>query len=222
MNNRRSMLLAPVFVAVLAVTVGLTYAQGSPAAKPAAKPLAASPAATPAAKPPAATPEVGAVEKISTPAGEKVSTPQVGKAAGGAQTDGGAQAGDGTGQQPADGEGGTAAPGPRPGLRDLLSWRSLKQNSFFLVLIGGFILMLYMSSRSKRKHEAKRRDMLAGLSKGDKVTSIGGIVGTIVDVREDEVVVKVDENNNIRMRFARWAIRGVGDTAKTESVDQRR
>ena len=59
--------------------------------------------------------------------------------------------------------------------------------------------------------------MLAALKKGDKVTSIGGIVGTIMDVREDEVVVKVDENNNVRMRFARWAVRGTGDDAKKEA-----
>jgi len=37
-----------------------------------------------------------------------------------------------------------------------------------------------------------------------------------VEVREDEVVVKVDETNNVRMRFARWAVRGVGDEAKRE------
>jgi len=63
--------------------------------------------------------------------------------------------------------------------------------------------------------------MLAALKKGDKVTSIGGIVGTIMDVREDEVVVKVDEGNNIRMRFARWAIRGIGEKGKDENASDK-
>jgi len=32
----------------------------------------------------------------------------------------------------------------------------------------------------------------------------------------------VDEQNNVRMRFARWAIRGVGDAAKTEGPDEKK
>ena len=85
-----------------------------------------------------------------------------------------------------------------------------------IILLVGLAAMFWWSGRSRRKRETKRQEMLASLSKGDKVTSIGGVVGTIVEVREDEVVVKVDETNNVRMRFARWAVRGVGDEAKRE------
>jgi len=92
---------------------------------------------------------------------------------------------------------------------------------FILILVAGFVLLWFFTGRSRRKQEAKRKEMLANLKKGDKVTSIGGIVGTVVEVREDEVLVKVDETNNVRMRFARWAIRGVGDDAKVETPDQR-
>ena len=98
----------------------------------------------------------------------------------------------------------------------------MRQNPLIFILFGGMILLFFWSSRSKRKQETKRREMLASLRKGDKVTSIGGVVGTIVEVREDEVTVKVDENNNIRMKFARWAIRGIGDQAKTEAPEQRK
>jgi preprotein translocase subunit YajC len=89
--------------------------------------------------------------------------------------------------------------------------------TMWIVLIGGFILLYWWSNRSRRKQEAKRKEMLSSLKKGDKVTSIGGIIGTVIEVREDEVTVKVDETNNVRMRFARWAIRGVGEEAKTET-----
>ncbi len=91
-----------------------------------------------------------------------------------------------------------------------------------LLMAGVLILFFVMSSRGRKKREGKHRDMLASLKKGDKVTSIGGICGTVVEVKEDEITVKVDETNNVRMRFARWSIRGVGDTAKTESPDQRK
>ena len=84
------------------------------------------------------------------------------------------------------------------------------------VLLGGMVLMLLLSGRGRKKEQKKRKEMLDSLKKGDKVVSIGGIIGTVIEVRPDEVTVKVDETNNIRMKIARWAIRGVGDTYKSE------
>jgi len=91
-----------------------------------------------------------------------------------------------------------------------------------LLIAGVFIVMYWFMGRSRRKQEAKRREMLANLKKGDKVTTIGGIVGTVMEVREDEVTIKVDESNNTRMKFARWSIRGVGEEAKKETQQDRR
>ena len=91
-----------------------------------------------------------------------------------------------------------------------------------LLILGlGMVALFWWSSRSRRKQESKRKEMLSSLKKGDKATSIGGIIGTVIEVREDEVLVKVDETNNVRMRFARWAIRGVGDQAKAEKPEDR-
>jgi len=47
------------------------------------------------------------------------------------------------------------------------------------------------------------------MKKGDKVQTIGGVFGTIVDVRDNEVVVKVDESSNVKIRFNRAAIKEV-------------
>lgn len=94
--------------------------------------------------------------------------------------------------------------------------------SMMWIMMGGVLLMVLLMGRGKRKQESKRRQMLAELKKGDKVTTIGGIVGTILDVREDEVVVKVDETNNVRMRFARWSVRGIGEQAKAEKPEDRK
>ncbi|HET6427605.1 MAG TPA: preprotein translocase subunit YajC [Phycisphaerae bacterium] len=95
-------------------------------------------------------------------------------------------------------------------------------NYILFVMLGGLVLLFVMTSRSKKKQQHKRNEMLATLKKGDKVTSIGGIVGTVIETREDEITVKVDEQNNVRMRFARWAIRGVGDAAKKEGPDEKK
>lgn len=76
--------------------------------------------------------------------------------------------------------------------------------------IGGVILVWVFMGRKGKKSEKQRKEMLANLKKGDKVTSIGGIVGTVLTVRERDVTVKIDEGSNTKMRFARWAIRTVG------------
>lgn len=79
-----------------------------------------------------------------------------------------------------------------------------------LVPIGLLLLLFVFMGRKPKKEQKKREEMLANLKKGDKVTSIGGIVGTIIEVRDAEVTVKVDESSNARMKFARWAIRSTG------------
>jgi preprotein translocase subunit YajC len=89
-------------------------------------------------------------------------------------------------------------------------------NTFIFVMLGGIVLLYIFMGSSRRKQEAKRKQMLSELKKGDKVTTIGGIKGTVIEVREDEVTVKVDENNNIRMRFSRGAISRIGDTPPSE------
>jgi preprotein translocase subunit YajC len=89
-----------------------------------------------------------------------------------------------------------------------------------LILLGVLVVMFWFSSRQRRKQEKQRKEMISSLKKGDKVVTIGGVVGTVIEAKPHEITVKVDENNNVRMKFARWSIRGVGDEAKSEDPQQ--
>jgi preprotein translocase subunit YajC len=96
----------------------------------------------------------------------------------------------------------------------------LFDNSFLLILFLGLIFMIFISMRSQRKERKKREELLSSLKKGDKVQSIGGILGTVVEVRNDRVIVKVDETNNTKLAFVRAAIQAVipdGEAAKQEA-----
>ncbi len=55
------------------------------------------------------------------------------------------------------------------------------------------------------------------IKKNDRVVTIGGIVGTVATVKEDEVTLKVDESNNTKITFSRVAIQRVmsAETATT-------
>ncbi len=87
-----------------------------------------------------------------------------------------------------------------------------------LILMGIF---LFFSSRTKRNKDKQVQDMLGNLKRGDRVQTIGGIIGTVVEARETEVLVKVDETNNTKIRFARKAIHRVLDDETTATVDKK-
>ena len=76
---------------------------------------------------------------------------------------------------------------------------------FILLLVVLWIFLMGGQRREKKRRTA----MLESLNKGDKVQTVGGILGTIVEIRDDEIVVKVDENTNTRMRFSRSAVQSV-------------
>jgi len=78
-----------------------------------------------------------------------------------------------------------------------------------LIWLLPLALVFLMLSMGNRKEKKKRAKIMAALSKGDKVQTVGGVLGTVVEVRDEEVVVKVDENANTRLRFARSAIQSI-------------
>lgn len=78
-----------------------------------------------------------------------------------------------------------------------------------LPLAAVMIFMLVMSSMTGRKEKKRRADLLSSLRRSDKVVTIGGLIGTIVEVRDDEVVLKVDEATGAKVRFTRSSIQQV-------------
>lgn len=83
-------------------------------------------------------------------------------------------------------------------------------SSFVMTMIVlMLVMMVVMSLFSGRKDKKRREQLIASLKKNDKVQTIGGLIGNVAEVRNDEVVLRVDENSNVRIRFAKSAITGV-------------
>ncbi|MDX2198564.1 MAG: preprotein translocase subunit YajC [Phycisphaerae bacterium] len=78
----------------------------------------------------------------------------------------------------------------------------------FLLFLGVFYFMLF---RNRSQERTKYEQLLKSLKRNDRVLTIGGIIGTIVDIREaeGEVTLKVDETSNVKIRFKRDAIKTV-------------
>ncbi len=74
----------------------------------------------------------------------------------------------------------------------------------FLLIIVIFYLFLIRPQNKKQKETQK---MLDALKKGDKVITIGGIHGTVSSVKENTVIIKVDDD--CKLEFNRTAISSV-------------
>jgi preprotein translocase subunit YajC len=60
--------------------------------------------------------------------------------------------------------------------------------------------------RGPRKKQQEHKQMVQSLKKNDKVRTIGGIIGTIVDIKDDEITLKIDETNNTKIKVIPSAI----------------
>lgn len=74
------------------------------------------------------------------------------------------------------------------------------------VFIGIMVVMMVMLFRAPRKRQQEQQKMVASLKKNDRVRTIGGVLGTIIDIRDDEIVLKIDEANNTKIRIVPSAI----------------
>lgn len=104
------------------------------------------------------------------------------------------------------GQPGTTSPGVNPQAEDTGFFGG---SGFFILLLGFIVIMYFFLLSNSRKEKRKRSEMLTQLKKGVKIETVGGVLGTIIEVRDQELIVKVDENNNTRLRFAKGAVKTV-------------
>ena len=80
---------------------------------------------------------------------------------------------------------------------------------WFIVMIPALLVFLWLFMVSpQKKQEERLRKMLNSLGKNDKVMTVGGLIGTvhIIDKEQNEIVLKVDDTNNTKLRFHLTAV----------------
>ncbi len=80
------------------------------------------------------------------------------------------------------------------------------QQPQFMFLILMFVVMYFMLFRGPKKKQQQHKKMVDSLKTNDRVRTIGGILGTVITVKEDEIILKVDESNNTKIRVIPGAI----------------
>ena len=82
---------------------------------------------------------------------------------------------------------------------------SLGGGSFIITIIAMFGILYFLMIRpeNKRKKEAER--MRSSMKEGDEIAAIGGIVGTVVNVKEDRFVIETSADQ-VRMELMKWSL----------------
>jgi preprotein translocase subunit YajC len=76
--------------------------------------------------------------------------------------------------------------------------------SMWIMLALIFVVMWFFMIRPQRKQQKELQNFRDALKKGDKVVTIGGIYGTIAEVKEDSVLIEVD--SNVKLRVSKQAL----------------
>lgn len=81
--------------------------------------------------------------------------------------------------------------------------------STFVPMVLIVVVFWLFLIRPQRKKEKKIKEMLAALKVGDRVCTIGGIYGTITNIRDENTITLAVGPQDVPVVFARWAIRNV-------------
>ena len=78
-----------------------------------------------------------------------------------------------------------------------------------MAMILFFVVFYVFLIRGQRKEKKQKKEMLANIAKNDRVITVGGIMGTVVSVKDNEVCLKVDESSNAKITFSRSSVQKV-------------
>ena len=87
-----------------------------------------------------------------------------------------------------------------------------------LPMVLMFAVFYFLLIRPQRKKDKKVKDMLAALKVGDRISTIGGIFGTITALKDESIELTVGKDN-VKLIMARWAIRQVEDVPVENDVE---
>lgn len=91
--------------------------------------------------------------------------------------------------------------------------------TMILLMVAMFAIMYFVMIRPQKKQQKKEQEMRDNLQVGDEITTIGGICGRVVTVKEDSLIIETGADRN-KMKITRWAIQ-MNNTAKEKEIAER-
>ena len=90
--------------------------------------------------------------------------------------------------------------------------------STIIMLVGMLAVFYFLLIRPENKRKKEAEQMRSQLKNGDEVTTIGGIVGKVVNVKDDKFVIETGADQ-VRIEFAKWAL-STNETAAAAAKEE--
>ena len=90
--------------------------------------------------------------------------------------------------------------------------------STIIMLVGMLAVFYFLLIRPENKRKKEAEQMRSQLKSGDEVTTIGGIVGKVVNVKDDKFVIETGADQ-VRIEFAKWAL-STNETAAAAAKEE--
>ena len=90
--------------------------------------------------------------------------------------------------------------------------------SSIIMMVAMLAIFYFMLIRPENKRKKEAEQMRSSVKTGDKITTIGGIIGTVVHVKDDKIVIETSADQ-VRMELAKWAI-STNDTAEAAAKEK--
>lgn len=93
--------------------------------------------------------------------------------------------------------------------------------STLLMLVLMIVIFYFMLIRPENKRKKEAEEMRSAVRKGDKVVTIGGIAGTVVDVKENRFVLETGADQ-VRIEFEKWALSSNETAAEAKKAEAKK
>ncbi len=87
--------------------------------------------------------------------------------------------------------------------------------STYIIFIVLIIVLYFLTIRPQNKKEKEINNLRNNIRPGDQIITIGGVYGKIVRVKEDTLIMMVD--NGSKMEIAKWAVSSLADPEETKA-----
>ena len=77
--------------------------------------------------------------------------------------------------------------------------------TYIIMMVVLIALMYFMMIRPQKKRQKEEQEMRSSLEIGDEIITIGGIVGKVVTIREEDIIIETGADRN-KMKIQRWAV----------------
>lgn len=92
--------------------------------------------------------------------------------------------------------------------------------SILIMLLPMILIFYFMIIRPENKRKKEAELMRNNLKTGDKITTIGGITGVVVNVKDNHFVIETGADQ-VRIEFAKWAL-ATNDSANERAAEEAR